>query len=173
MLVCAQECERVVEAAPQTRQIAEAMAYAHSTGVVHRDIKPANLMLDKNDNVKVTDFGIAKIVENTDTDRDKTAVGAVIGTPLYMSPEQVKGLAVDHRADIYSTGVVFYELANGHPPFVEGDLSYQHLFGTPKPLANVPSIFNDVVMKCLAKTPEERWQSMGEVAEELKKITLS
>ena len=155
------------------RQIAEAMAYAHSTGVVHRDIKPANLMLDKNDNVKVTDFGIAKIVENTDTDRDKTAVGAVIGTPLYMSPEQVKGLAVDHRADIYSTGVVFYELANGHPPFVEGDLSYQHLFGTPKPLANVPSIFNDVVMKCLAKTPEERWQSMGEVAEELKKITLS
>jgi tetratricopeptide (TPR) repeat protein len=151
-------------------QISEAMAYAHSIGIVHRDIKPANLMLTKDDLIKVTDFGIAKMVEQT-ASPDATQMGAIIGTPLYMSPEQVKGEAVDHRADIYSMGIVFHELAGGYPPFTEGDLSYQHLYVDPKPLTNVPEAFAEIVMKCLAKKPEDRWQSANEVLDALRKIS--
>ncbi len=143
------------------RQICEAMAYAHSIGIVHRDIKPANLMLDENENVKVTDFGIAKMVEQSEV--GSTMAGAIIGTPLYMSPEQVKGQTVDHRADIYSMGIVFYELVNGHPPFMEGDLAYQHLFVEPKPLTNVSPELAEIIMKCLAKEKEKRWQSAEEM----------
>jgi serine/threonine-protein kinase len=151
------------------RQICEAMAYAHTIGIVHRDIKPANLMLTKDDQIKVTDFGIAKMVDASQTP-DSTMAGAIIGTPLYMSPEQVKGTGVDHRADIYSMGIVFYEMAGGKPPFTEGDLSYQHLFVEPKPLKNVPENFAEIVMKCLAKDPGERWQSAEEVLAELRKV---
>jgi tetratricopeptide (TPR) repeat protein/outer membrane protein assembly factor BamB len=150
-------------------QICEAMAYAHSIGIVHRDIKPANLMLTKDDQVKVTDFGIAKMIEQADG-AESTKAGAVIGTPLYMSPEQVKGEQVDHRADIYSMGIVFYEMASGYPPFVEGDLSYQHLHVDPKPLAGVPDAFAAVVTKCLAKDPADRWQSATEIMEALKAV---
>lgn len=153
-----------------SKEIASAMAYAHSIGIVHRDLKPANLMLTQEDVVKVTDFGIAKIMEQTSSDVEATQAGAIIGTPLYMSPEQVQGREVDHRADIYSMGVVFYELANGRPPFVEGDLSYQHLNAEPKPLQNVPEAYNAVVMKCLAKKREDRWQSMEEIVAVLNRI---
>lgn len=150
-------------------QLCDAMAYAHEIGIVHRDIKPANLMLTRQDQIKVTDFGIAKMVEQT-SDPEQTKVGAVVGTPLYMSPEQVKGEAVDHRADIYSMGIVLYEMAGGYPPFTEGDLSYQHLFVEPKPLKNVPKEFAEVVMKCLAKNPDDRWQSVAEMHEALRKV---
>ena len=148
------------------RQICEAMVYAHSIGIVHRDIKPANLMLSTDDQVKVTDFGIAKMVEST-TSADMTQAGAIIGTPLYMSPEQVKGQPVDHRCDIYSMGVVFYEIANGKPPFTEGDMAYQHLFVEPKPLKDVPPEYNDMVMKCLMKDMDQRWQDAGEILQAL------
>jgi serine/threonine-protein kinase len=150
-------------------QLCEAMAYAHSIGIVHRDIKPANLMLTKDDQVKVTDFGIAKMIEQADG-TESTKIGAIIGTPLYMSPEQVKGEQVDHRADIYSMGIVFYELASGYPPFVEGDLSYQHLHVEPKPLVGVPDAFAAVVTKCLAKDPNDRWQHVTEIMEALKAV---
>ena len=152
-----------------SRQIAEAMAYAHTIGIVHRDIKPANLMLTEEDRIKVTDFGIAKMVENTESP-DATMAGAIIGTPLYMSPEQVKGQQVDYRADIYSMGCVFYEMSSGAPPFTEGDLSYQHLFVEPKPLKEVPEPYAALVAKCLAKNKEDRWQSAQEILEELNKI---
>ena len=152
------------------RQICEAMAYAHSIGIVHRDIKPANIMLTETDQIKVTDFGIAKLVEQTQAAPDSTQAGAIIGTPLYMSPEQVKGQQVDHRADIYSIGCVFYELASGRPPFTEGDLAYQHLFVEPKPLKETPASFAAVIMKCLAKEKEARWQSAKEILDELNKI---
>ncbi|MCL5269152.1 MAG: protein kinase [bacterium] len=151
------------------RQICEAMAYAHSIGIVHRDIKPANLMLTKDDQIKVTDFGIAKMVESTQAS-DATSTGLIIGTPLYMSPEQVKGQQVDHRADIYSIGVVFYEMASGYPPFTEGDLSYQHLFVEPKPLKGVPEPFATIVMKCLAKEKDQRPQRVQEILAELNRI---
>ena len=152
------------------RQICEALSYAHSIGIVHRDIKPANLMITGDDQIKVTDFGIAKMVQ--DETPDSTQAGAIIGTPLYMSPEQVKGGAVDHRADLYSLGCVFHEMVAGRPPFVEGDLGYQHMFVEPKPIRDVSERFSALVMKCLAKDPAARWSSAQEILEELGKISL-
>ncbi|MCE5229665.1 protein kinase [bacterium] len=155
------------------RQVCEAMEYAHSIGIVHRDIKPANLMLTRDDQIKVTDFGIAKMVQDETSGNESTQAGVIVGTPLYMSPEQVKGAPVDHRADIYSMGAVFYEMAGGKPPFTEGDLAYQHMFVEPKPLKDVPEAFNELVMKCLAKDPNQRWQSAKEILAQLGKINLN
>lgn len=166
------QCGRKMELEDVLRymqQTCEAMAYAHSIGIVHRDIKPANMMLTQDDQIKIADFGIAKMVESSSL--ESTSVGMVIGTPLYMSPEQVKGLQVDGRADIYSMGVVFYELLNGRPPFVEGDLAHQHLFVEPKPLTNVPEAIAAIVMKCLAKNREERWQSAEELLKALRSFS--
>jgi tetratricopeptide (TPR) repeat protein/outer membrane protein assembly factor BamB len=148
------------------RQICQALSYAHSIGIIHRDIKPANIMITRDDQVKITDFGIAKIMESTEA----TLAGMVIGTPLYMSPEQVEGRPVDNRADIYSLGVMFYELAAGYPPFGEGDLAYQHLHVEPKPLAGYPPEFVEVIMKCLKKNREERWSSVDEILVQLERL---
>jgi len=146
-------------------QVAEALAYAHRLGIVHRDIKPANIMITKRDEVKVTDFGIAKVVDATS---DGTLVGAVIGTPLYMSPEQVQGVPVDNRADIYSYGVMLYEFIHGKPPFTEGDLAYQHMHVEPQPPAECPKEAWDVIQKCLAKRKEDRWESVDIVVDHLR-----
>lgn len=152
------------------RQIAEAMTAAHEARIVHRDLKPANIMITKQKRVKVTDFGIAKLIQD-DTSKAHTKSKTVVGTPLYMSPEQVKGDAVDSRADIYSMGVVFYEMASGRPPFIEGDLAYHHVSSPPKPLPDdVPEEFATVVMRCLEKKPDDRFQSAREVLAELEKI---
>ncbi|HPB32182.1 MAG TPA: protein kinase, partial [Candidatus Sumerlaeota bacterium] len=124
-------------------QTARALSYAHSIGIIHRDVKPANIMLTQAGVIKVTDFGIAKMIEGV----DRTVAGAVIGTPLYMSPEQVKGLPVDNRADIYSLGITMYELLCGRPPFCEGDLAYQHLHVDPIPIAGIPDIVMTIVLK--------------------------
>lgn len=152
------------------RQIAEAMTAAHESRIVHRDLKPANIMITKQKRVKVTDFGIAKLIQD-ETSKAHTRSKTVVGTPLYMSPEQVKGEAVDSRADIYSMGIVFYEMASGRPPFIEGDLAYHHVTTPPKPLPDdVPEAFAAVVMKCLEKKPENRFPSSREVLAELEKI---
>jgi serine/threonine-protein kinase len=148
------------------KQICSAMAYAHKVGIIHRDIKPANVMLTRDDQIKVTDFGIAKIVESTEA----TLAGAVIGTPLYMSPEQVQGSIADARADIYSLGILFYELFSGRPPFTEGDLAYQHLHVDPKPLAGAPERFWALLDRCLKKKREERWQTVDAMIEVLEEI---
>jgi serine/threonine-protein kinase len=150
-------------------QISEALAYAHSMGIVHRDIKPANLMLTGEDQVKVTDFGIAKMIEQTQSP-DSTQVGQVMGTPLYMSPEQVRGNNVDSRSDIYSMAIVFYELATGRPPFTEGDLARQHLMTAPKPIENVPESFGRLVLDCLEKSPDDRPADCSVIAEALREI---
>ncbi len=145
------------------RQICEALAYAHGEGIVHRDIKPANIMVTKDNRIKVTDFGIAKIAEGPDS----TMAGAVLGTPLYMSPEQVQGLMVDNRADLYSFGILLYELISGRPPFTEGDLAYQHMNTAPKPLDMVPEAFWAIVEKCLMKKADDRWATATEILAEL------
>ncbi|MBN1901269.1 protein kinase [Candidatus Sumerlaeota bacterium] len=142
---------------------ARALDYAHSCGIVHRDIKPANIMVTKDDEVKISDFGIAKMLESADA----TIVGSVIGTPLYMSPEQVRGLPVDNRADIYSLGITLYELLNGKPPFYEGDLAYQHLNIEPRPIKGAPDELQEIIFKCLKKNPAERWQTAEEFADAL------
>jgi len=151
-------------------QIADALAYAHRLGIVHRDIKPANMMITKKNEVKVTDFGIAKMVDATG---EGTLVGAVIGTPLYMSPEQVQGIPVDNRADIYSFGVMMYEFVNGRPPFTEGDLAYQHIHLEPPPIPGCPPELWEIIEKCLKKNRDERWAQADEIVERLKALQKS
>ncbi|MCX7765366.1 MAG: serine/threonine protein kinase, partial [Candidatus Sumerlaeia bacterium] len=150
-------------------QIVDALAYAHSIGIIHRDIKPANILITHNDNIKITDFGIAKVMESTEV----TLAGSVIGTPLYMSPEQIQGLSVDARADIYSVGIMLYEIIKGRPPFVEGDLAYQHLHVQPEPLTDVPPEVNETIMRCLKKKREERWADALQLRAQLEKIAIT
>ena len=148
------------------RQIAVAMAYAHSAGIIHRDLKPANIIITEEGIVKVMDFGIAKAMEIP----QQTLAGAIVGTPLYMSPEQVMGESLDHRADIYSFGVMLYEMVSGHPPFREGDLAYQHVHVEPSPLEDVEPQIAELVMKCLKKKASDRWNNFGEIVEQLDRI---
>ncbi len=159
------------EALEYSRQICGAMIAAHEAGIVHRDLKPANIMITKDRKVKITDFGIAKAMEDdTRASQESTRVGSIVGTPLYMSPEQVQGTPVDYRSDIYSLGVMFYEMAMGYPPFTEGDLAYHHVFSPPKPMQGCNPHFARIILKCLSKKPDERWQSVREMFDELKKV---
>ncbi len=152
-------------------QMCGALQYAHDKGVVHRDIKPDNIMFDERDNAILTDFGIAKAKFAS----KMTATGTLIGTPHYMSPEQLKGQEVDGRSDIYSLGVMFYETVTGRVPF-EGDDTYavglKHIQEPPVPpfkLNNkIPEPLNDVILTMLAKTPEARFQKASEVEEAIK-----
>ena len=145
----------------------EALAYAHSSGVIHRDIKPHNLLLSRSTDtngrtqevLKLTDFGIAHLVSDTMT---RLTRGGIVGTPAYMSPEQLLGNDTDIPSDIYSVGVMLYEFLTGEPPFSSGDITYQHLHTAPKPLQGEAARLNPVVMKALQKRPEDRWQSAGE-----------
>ena len=137
--------------------VADALAYAHDMGIVHRDIKPANVMITKTGVVKITDFGIAKAIEaNADTQ-----TGAILGTPLYMAPEQIRGEKADHRADIYSLGVMLYEMIMGSPPFQKGDLAYQHMNVEPPAMTGIPDSVVQVTLKCLAKHREDRYDNAG------------
>ena len=149
-------------------QILDALAYAHSIGIVHRDIKPANIMITREDEVKITDFGIAKILESTDA----TAEGAVVGTPLYMSPEQVRGDPVDHRADLYSVGILLYECVEGRPPFLKGDLAYSHLHLFPEPMEHGFAELNAIIMRVLEKRKEDRWPSAQAMLDALRVLKL-
>ncbi|CAN5213153.1 hypothetical protein BH09SUM1_BH09SUM1_08170 [soil metagenome] len=155
----------VNDAIKYSMQIADALGYAHRVGVVHRDIKPANIMLTSADDVKVTDFGIAKMMDSAG---EGTMIGAVIGTPLYMSPEQVQGIPVDNRADIYSFGIMFYELLSGRPPFTEGDLAYQHIHKDATPIEGLPTALWPIVAKCLAKRKEDRWDNAEAIYDALR-----
>ena len=152
-------------------QTCSALAFAHERNVVHRDIKPANLMLTADDTVKVTDFGTAKIVQ-FGTVQQTTHV---MGTPSYMSPEQVKGRPVDGRSDIFSLGVVLYEMLTGEKPFPGQSITtviYKIVNEDPVPPRQLnPSIhpgLNEIVLKALAKEPEVRYQTCREMLEDLK-----
>ncbi len=150
-------------------QICNALDYAHDRGIVHRDIKPANIMILKDYRVKVMDYGIARIDSNS-----MTKTGIAMGTPNYISPEQLKGLPIDRRADIFSLGVVMYEMLLGHRPF-KGDsitsLIYNILNHEPEKPSNInpeiPLLFDHIIMKALKKNPAERYQKTSEINTDL------
>ncbi len=155
---------------PILATVAEAMDYAHQQGVVHRDIKPANIMLTNDETVKIMDFGIAKMATSS-----KTQTNIVMGTPTYMSPEQIAGKKVDGRSDMFSLAVVMFELLTGRPPFMADNVSAL-LFAiahTPHPSLrairpDVPPILKDVLDRALHKDPVHRYRRANEFALELR-----
>jgi eukaryotic-like serine/threonine-protein kinase len=152
-------------------QVAFALAYAHRQGVVHRDVKPGNILITADGQVKVTDFGIAQAVAVED---HLAEAGSVMGTATYFSPEQAEGVAVDGRSDVYSLGVVLYEMVVGRPPFI-GDspveVSSQHVRGSVPPpsefSSTVPHDLEAIIMEALAKDPNARYQSADEFRADL------
>lgn len=153
--------------------MARALDYAHKQGVVHRDIKPSNILIDKNGEALLTDFGIAKMMETTGATQ-LTGAGSVLGTPAYMSPEQAKGQTVDGRSDIYSLGVVLYELLTGQQPFRADTPLAVVLKHVSEPLApprtvkaDIPEPLERIVLKAMAKDPAQRYQSAGEMEQAL------
>ncbi len=155
------------------KQICEGLAEAHRLGVVHRDLKSSNIMIDKEGNARIMDFGIARSLEA----KGITGAGVMIGTPEYMSPEQVEGKEVDQRSDIYSLGVILYEMATGRVPF-EGDTPFtigvKHKSEVPKDPkeinSQIPDDLSRVILSCLEKDKDKRFQSAEEVRTELAKI---
>ena len=155
---------------PMCEQVCSALDHAHERGIVHRDIKPANIMILNNGMVKVTDFGIAKMVS-----MGMTQAGLVLGTPNYMSPEQVKGRQVDGRSDLFSLGVILYDLVTGEKPFPGQNITtviYKIINENPVPPRELDATIHPglsyVICKALAKSPEERYQTCRELAEDLK-----
>ena len=145
-------------------QVCEALQYAHEEGVVHRDIKPENILLDRRGNVKIADFGLAKLLGSMATDSALTGSRQVVGTLRYMAPEQMeRPLAVDHRADIYSLGVVFYEMLTGELPMGR--------FAPPSKKAAVDVRLDEVVFRALEKEPERRYQHVSEVKTEVESLS--
>jgi len=155
--------------------IATGMAVAHQAGIVHRDLKPANVLIDNDGLLKIVDFGVAAAQTQGDTQLTKT--GYVIGSPKYMAPEQILGKKVDERADIYSLGVILYEMLSGIPPYSRGDhmsVMYQHVQGKARPPIEInkaiPPDLNALVMKCMSLDKGKRAQSMDELRMSLEKF---
>ncbi len=158
------------------RQVAAALAKAAEQGIVHRDIKPENIMLARSGEVKVADFGLARLADAAEG-VDLTQVGMTLGTPLYMSPEQIEGKPLDPRSDLYSFGVTCYAMLAGEPPFVGETalaVAVQHLKKPVEPLENrrpdLPPALCRIVHKMLAKVPEQRYQSARELLRDLRQL---
>jgi serine/threonine protein kinase/Flp pilus assembly protein TadD len=155
------------------KQVCDGLVEAHTSGVIHRDLKPSNIMIDADGNARIMDFGIARSMEG----KGITGAGVMIGTPEYMSPEQVEGKEVDQRSDIYSLGIILYEMVTGKVPF-EGDTPFtvgvkhkSEFPQNPKDInPQIPDNLNQVIMQCLEKDKERRFQSVGEVRSELENI---
>ncbi len=160
----------VVRTVAIMRQVCEGLAEAHRLGVVHRDLKPQNIMIDRGGNAKIMDFGIARSI----TAKDLTAAGVVVGTPAYMSPEQVDGGEVDARGDIYALGIILFEMLTGRLPF-EGETPFSIAYKQKSELPpdprkinpQVPEDLSALILKCLAKDKAARYQSADDVREGL------
>lgn len=171
-------------ALPQTfavmHGVLQALDYAHKRAIVHRDMKPENVLMSDEGNVKVADFGIARLMDDSGAGSTATKTGTTVGTPQYMSPEQVASSKVDGRSDLYSTGIMFYELVVGQPPFTASDadgpftLMAKHVQAPPKP----PSVhrpgldigLEEVILKSLSKRPEDRYQTGQEFDDAMSRV---
>jgi serine/threonine protein kinase len=152
-------------------QVAQGLAYAHEHGIIHRDVKPSNIMIVQDGHVKITDFGIARMASAA----VRTQTGMVLGSPKYMSPEQVMGKLTDQRSDIFSLGIMLYEMLTGRAPFAGENVNaimYQTLNAVPPPPSSlnsaVPEMLNFIVAKALAKKLDDRYQSARELADDLR-----
>ena len=156
-------------------ELLDALECAHEAGIVHRDIKPANVMVAAGGRAKLADFGVARVNEPEGSQAEATRVGAMVGTPAYMSPEQTRGQKVDRRTDIFSAGILFYELLTGKKLFtgtqwglakaiIEDDPVW------PSTIVQVPAEFDRVVARALAKDPADRYQSARKFAEALQRV---
>ena len=155
-------------------ELLEALDFAHEAGIVHRDVKPANVMIDAGGHAKLTDFGVARTMDGPQG--EATRMGKQIGTPSYMSPEQIQGIPLDRRSDVFSAGIVFYQLLTGRKPFESGSQ-----FGLqakivqedpvwPSQLVQVPPEYDRVVARALAKDPDQRYKSARKFAEALQRL---
>ncbi len=166
---------RIAEVIDYTIQISAGLARAHAQGVIHRDIKPANLIVNRDGQVKIVDFGVAKLANEARLTRS----GRTVGTAAYMSPEQILGESIDYRTDIWSLGVVLYEMVTGRPPFGtdEGSVTHGILHRTPKPLTEVrpetPVELARIVAKAMAKDPADRYQHVDEIPVDLRALQRS
>jgi serine/threonine protein kinase/Flp pilus assembly protein TadD len=155
------------------KQVCEGLAEAHRLGIIHRDLKPQNIMVDEEGNVRIMDFGIARSLK----EKGITGAGVLVGTPEYMSPEQVEGKEIDERSDIYSLGIVIYEMVTGRAPF-EGDTPFsvalkQKTETPPHPKkinSQLPEDLDNLILRCLEKDKSNRYQSAEEVLSDLNKI---
>ena len=159
-------------------QISGALEVAHQADVIHRDMKPANILVDDYDNIKIVDFGIAAASKHAESRLTRT--GTLVGTPTYISPEQIQGKAVDGRTDLYSLGIMMYEMLSGQPPYRAEDpmaLVFMHVEGNARRLDEVnpvvPKELADIVHNCIAPDPENRYQSMAELGQALSDLQLS
>jgi beta-lactam-binding protein with PASTA domain len=162
-------------AAEITADIAAALGFAHRNRVVHRDVKPGNVLITRDGGVKVADFGIARAISDS-SDQNLTKTGSVMGTATYFSPEQARGAQVDPRSDLYSLGVVLYEMITGRPPFA-GDsavaIAYKHVQENPVPPRRIdpalPETLEAITLKCLAKNPANRYPSAQDLRADLRR----
>jgi serine/threonine protein kinase len=156
-------------------ELLDALHFAHEAGIIHRDIKPGNVMVDAAGHAKLTDFGVARVNDPEGNQGEATRVGAVVGTPSYMSPEQVQGQKVDRRSDIFSAGIIFYQFLTGQKPFEGTSFALQQKIVMedpvwPSALVQVPPEFDRVVARALAKDVEQRYQTARAFADALKRI---
>ncbi len=162
-------------AAEIASEVAAGLGFAHSRGVVHRDVKPGNVLLTRTGQAKVTDFGIARALSSPD--EDLTQAGSVMGTATYFSPEQAQGLPVDPRSDLYSLGVVLYELVTGRTPFAGETplaIAYKHVQDDPQPpstiISDLPEGLEAIIMKLLSKRADDRYASAEELRADLRRF---